>query len=286
MNRHFTLHTLRFTTLSAVGCWFFASSVFAADTAADYLLVEDLPFIKDTTNLASYLSGMFKLGIGIAVTLAVIMLVVNGIKYMLSDVPMIKGNAKKDIQEIIFGLILAFGSWAILYTINPNIVKFDLITSINKAVEEAGGNIADDKPEEQPKTCQGCVVVPKSLQRDTDCRGEECKLTPALISRLEGLNRSIKDSGAKWSITITEAWPPIYTHKDLCHSNGTCADVNFRGDYKPTDINLFMNLAFKADLSGFYEVKTKDQADALKTQGVTVPIYINAGASAPHFHIR
>lgn len=106
---------------------------FVAGAQNDYLLVKDLPFINNTTNLSTYLSGLFRLGIGLAVTLAIVMIVYGGIQYMVSDVPGIKVNAKETIKNAILGLLLVLASWLILYTINPELVRFNLIGSLDNA---------------------------------------------------------------------------------------------------------------------------------------------------------
>lgn len=118
------------------------TTAFAA--TKDYLIVKDLPLIGDPAyaGLGGYLKAIFQLGIGIAVTLAIVMLVVNGIQYMFSDIPGVKVSAKNNLGGIIFGLILAFSSWLILYTINPNLVEFDLIASLR----DAAGTVASSTP--------------------------------------------------------------------------------------------------------------------------------------------
>ncbi len=126
----------------------FVGSTALASAPTDYLIVKDLPFIGQTTDLSGYLSGLFQLGIGIAVTLAVVMLVINGIQYMFSDIPGIKVAAKNNLGNIVWGLILAFSSWLILYTINPNLIKFDLITSLQEAADQAARDIPPPPPED------------------------------------------------------------------------------------------------------------------------------------------
>ncbi len=100
-------------------------------------LMTDLPIIGDSTNLAGLLQGMFRLTLGIAVTAAVVIIVINGIRYMVSDVAGKKEDAKSWIQEVIWGLILAFASVLILSTINPNLTRFDFINTL----QEVGGGI-------------------------------------------------------------------------------------------------------------------------------------------------
>lgn len=118
-------------------CSLLAVASVASAATSDYLIVKDLPFIGQSSDFGSYLNGLFKLGIGIAVTLAVVMLVINGIQYMFSDIPGVKISSKNNLGNIVWGLILAFSAWLILYTINPNLVKFDLVRSLDQAADQA-----------------------------------------------------------------------------------------------------------------------------------------------------
>jgi hypothetical protein len=71
-----------------------------------------------------YLSGIYKLAVGIAVALAAIMIVYGGILWSTSgDSPSRKTEAKKHITQAIFGLVLLLASYLILNTINPDLVK-------------------------------------------------------------------------------------------------------------------------------------------------------------------
>lgn len=106
---------------------FYVAPVFAAD----YTLLAPLPLSGpgsqvEKTSATTYLEGMFKLLIGVAGALAVVMIIVGGIKYMSSDAIGGKSEAKETIQNAIWGLILAIGAWLILNTINPDLVKFNL----------------------------------------------------------------------------------------------------------------------------------------------------------------
>lgn len=134
-----TLHHI--SHLAVLGMMTLGSKALAATIPNDYLIVKDLPFIGQTTDLGGYLNGLFQLGIGIAVTLAIVMLVINGITYMFSDIPGVKVGAKNNLGNIVWGLLLAFSAWLILYTINPNLVKFDLIRSLDQAAGLAGQDV-------------------------------------------------------------------------------------------------------------------------------------------------
>ncbi len=90
--------------------------------------IAGLKTIPDSTSISTYLNIMFKIGIGLAAVLAVIMIVIGGIQYMSTDAISGKEDGKHRIKGALTGLILALGAWALLNTINPDLVliKLDL----------------------------------------------------------------------------------------------------------------------------------------------------------------
>jgi len=82
------------------------------------------PSFVSSKDPASFVSGLYAYALSMAGVLAVIMIVYGGIKYVASG-----GNesAKSDaldiIKNAIFGIVLLFGGYIILYTINPNLVN-------------------------------------------------------------------------------------------------------------------------------------------------------------------
>ncbi|MFZ2149935.1 MAG: M15 family metallopeptidase [Minisyncoccia bacterium] len=77
-------------------------------------------------NIGGYLNIMIRIFIGICAVLAVMMIVVGGLEYMTSDLISSKEHGKERISGAIFGLLLALGSWILLYQINPDLLKADL----------------------------------------------------------------------------------------------------------------------------------------------------------------
>jgi hypothetical protein len=101
------------------------------DTGLDYELLAPLPsgFLASSTNfsLSDYISGVYRLGIAIAGVLAVLMITIAGLEYMLSETSFATvAAAKARIYGAVGGLLLALGSYVILYTINPALVEFNL----------------------------------------------------------------------------------------------------------------------------------------------------------------
>lgn len=83
-------------------------------------------FDMRTDGLQRYLSGIFKVAIGLSGILAVVMLVICGIRVMGTGSASAKSEAKECITNAIVGLLLAIGSWVLLNTINPALTANDL----------------------------------------------------------------------------------------------------------------------------------------------------------------
>jgi hypothetical protein len=73
--------------------------------------------------LESFVNLIYGIAISVAALLAVIKIVIAGVKWMLSDVVTDKGEAKKDIQGALFGLIIIISAVLIISVINPDIVN-------------------------------------------------------------------------------------------------------------------------------------------------------------------
>lgn len=101
--------------------------------------------------LSKYFNVLIKLFIGISAVLAMIMIVIGGIQYMTSESISAKGAGLEQARNAVFGLILALGAYAILNTINPqllnlcpNIPKAKIV--IGPAQEGAAGSFSAISP--------------------------------------------------------------------------------------------------------------------------------------------
>lgn len=117
--------------INAAGC---------ANQVGDVCILESVPNLTENTrDLQGYLQNIFNFGVGLAAAIAVVQIVFGGFMYMTSNVPGVKGDGLKKVYGSLIGLILIGVSYLILQQINPNILNFDIITTIQKAVEEARG---------------------------------------------------------------------------------------------------------------------------------------------------
>lgn len=100
-------------------------SVEAADLT--YKTMVTLPKLSGTENTAEeYVRALYILSISVAGILAVVKIIFAGVKYMLTDVVVSKGDAKKDIMGALLGLLIVLGAVLILNTINPQITTLSL----------------------------------------------------------------------------------------------------------------------------------------------------------------
>lgn len=98
--------------------------------AEDYVPLAPIPGTysagSNTTNLNTYLAGLFKVAIAVAGVLAFFMIVWGGFTYMTTDSIGGKEEGKEYIQNALLGLTLALSAFLLLETINPKLVKFSL----------------------------------------------------------------------------------------------------------------------------------------------------------------
>lgn len=93
--------------------------------AIQYTPIQGLPGVSGNS-FDSYINTLYGLSISIAALLAVIKIVIAGVKYMLTDIVTSKGEAKNDIKGALLGLLVVLGAVLILTVINPNLNKVNL----------------------------------------------------------------------------------------------------------------------------------------------------------------
>lgn len=132
MKKKYILWSVVFLILIAPSFIFAQPPPPSTPPSSTYSLLAPFPGLMNTTfdiragGLSEYLQGIFRIAIGAAGILAVVMLVVCGIRMMGTGSSSAKSEAKECITNAILGLLLAIGSWVILNTINPDLVRADL----------------------------------------------------------------------------------------------------------------------------------------------------------------
>lgn len=90
---------------------------------ATYTPLVNIPALGggNVSTFDDYINALYGLSISVAALLAVIKIIIAGVKWMMTDVVTSKGDAKKDIQGALVGLLVVLAAVLILYVINPQI---------------------------------------------------------------------------------------------------------------------------------------------------------------------
>ena len=111
------------------------STLLAADTGPRFHFVPIVPIpisgqsgtLDENTSLGCYVNAVFNIAIMVSVVLAVIMIIIDGFKYMTTEAVGNKKDALGGIRQALFGLILLLASWLILHVINPQITNLNVL---------------------------------------------------------------------------------------------------------------------------------------------------------------
>lgn len=184
--------------------------------------------------LAEYISAVYRYGIGIALIIAIIMVMYGGFRYVLGSATEDVSSGKQIVTDAIIGLVLALSAYLILTTVNPNTLDLNAIKVKKIQPEElelglAQPHLEDDQadstatPQCVPYSqCHVDLISVRDLIRDihrTDpaharqlllkiqgCTGDEMTSTAhgQCAAGLSGrLNVSLR---AEW-LALLEHWP-------------------------------------------------------------------------------
>ena len=111
--------------------------------------------------LAQYISGIYRLSVGLGAILAAIMIVYGGFRYMLAAaLPQIQ-ESKSIIQDAVIGLVVLLSSFLILKTINPKLVEVAPLR-IQRISYETAADIALDTTRIATDDSSNEAIVPDS----------------------------------------------------------------------------------------------------------------------------
>ncbi len=150
------------------------------------------PGNPDITNgVACYLNIIFKIGIGLAGALAVVMIVVASIQYMGDESVFGKTEAKGKIFSAILGLIIALAAYAILNTVNPDLTGSGGVTIDDVSFEIAGDTNAPIGSKNSLPS--GILCIPGKSNIPAIAKSFENKMTYQMGAKgVAGPNNTIK----------------------------------------------------------------------------------------------
>lgn len=266
-------------------------------------------------DINSYLSGFLPLVIGIGAMIAMILLGFYGFQYAMSDSASVKMAYRGKLWEIVQGLLLIISAYAIIYTINPDLLKFELEittpksftatpTATSSSVQNGGGAFSTGRTGcrtdcvYQYTNSSGSLVAYKNCfecnaattygleikTREID--GKNALINRDLGSRLAAIQTASNQLGTQPQFIVTETWPPTVNHIEQGQYNGTSVDVAFKTTATATQINKFIEIARQNGLRAQYEVTNETARQQLIQQGVSPGDVLSVGhATGGHFSI-
>lgn len=96
----------------------FSNSIVKSDGTGTYVFI---PW------MAQFISALYKFGVVITSIIAVVIIILQGARIIISGGGENKSEGYKKITHSLIGLMIAWGSFAILYNINPNLVEFNAL---------------------------------------------------------------------------------------------------------------------------------------------------------------
>ncbi len=97
-----------------------------SETTGEYSPLAGIPGLNANGSFDDYINSLYALSIAIAGLLAVVKIIIAGVKWMTSDIVTNRIKAKKDIQGAVFGLLVVLAAVIILNTVNTDLTKTDL----------------------------------------------------------------------------------------------------------------------------------------------------------------
>lgn len=126
MSKKILIFTILLSFIISLGL--LTTSVYAYKLQVEYPTIPVNPdiIISEDSDFIDLIRYFYVFGLGLIGVVAVGVLIYGGIMYMLAGTVTSTEDARKYIWGAVAGLVLAFGSYIILYTINPDLVNFQL----------------------------------------------------------------------------------------------------------------------------------------------------------------
>ena len=165
--------------------------------------------------LGKYINIIVNIVIGVAGLLAVVMIIFGGVQYMTTDAIAGKSEAKGTITNAIIGLLIALGSFVILNTINPQLLKIDPdVQSVSLQVQSDAALWLETESDdisnyglvgtfETPTTSPGVDDFVQSLENNSSVKLARIVVnTPGVGAGTKGTATFIATNGEKVTVDV------------------------------------------------------------------------------------
>lgn len=168
----------------------------------DYNLLAPIrEMTKAPKEMGDYFRTIFELAIGLCAVLAVLMIVIGGVQYMGNESIFGKTEAKSKIAYAIGGLLIALGAYALLNTINPDLlggkVTIDQVSAEINRTSGGGYFGVTIGTAGDPNANKNITTYDTLLKSASQKYGVECTLIKAFMyAESGGVNGQTSPAGA------------------------------------------------------------------------------------------
>lgn len=179
--------------------------------------------------LGQYLAALYKFAVGISSVVAVIVIILNGFRIVVSAGGDEKGKGIKKVTQALTGLIVLWGSYALFYTINPNLIQFKALSV--KYVEIPPLPEESDNIEPEVFTPPPGTTKPTWTAQDFDCSKKDSYL-PAGVADLSTIETYTCDGINGEIRTIKEMKDPLCEVASKAKQAGYSFNIVPGGSYR------------------------------------------------------
>lgn len=135
----------------------------------------------NVSNYGQYIGAVYKYLLGFSVTIAIVFMMIGGIRYVIGASTGDIGKAKGMIMKAVVGLVLLMSAYVILYTVNPELVSLQVpkLPMLRRVDILTGGETCDRLRD------AGYVLDPDSISKGRYGAGS-CGSTAAIMTRPDG----------------------------------------------------------------------------------------------------
>ena len=215
------------------------------------------------STLATYLPGLFNLMIGVGAVSAFVVITIFGFEYMFTNSAFSKQNARTWVENALWGLGLIIFAYAILYTVNPNLVKGSLnITTPNVVAPSSLIAVSNPCSTDTSSTCTAEQNAELALKDENvnmiactsiNCPTQAAGFTQNTIKQLGAL-----ETGCGCNVYIT---------------GGSETSVHDTGGSHPAGTGV--DLQLNNQLTGYLQKNSGETMPAQPVAGATYNVTIN-----------
>ncbi len=169
-----------------------------------YHLLESIPGVGEgctVVEFPDYISKLYKFSFVAIALSALLMITIGGFYWLMSaGNQSVAGTAKKLITDALIGLGVALVSWLILNTINPDILKGELDTSVMKVENIDNESKKENKKEEEEEDDNRYYDEEENVSKTELCGSGVCECAGgATPKETSSQCETIKKYGGSWS---------------------------------------------------------------------------------------